>query len=81
MCIVCNCGDTGGEFLCEFARAQAAMKSAAQKMLECSKVATTPEQRWRYDATYKRMVKLIRQWNGLEQFRESAKPPSNVSFL
>jgi hypothetical protein len=70
MCIICNCGDIGDEFLCEFGRARASMKSAANWMLKCSQVAKTPEQRKSYDATYKRMVRLMSDWNRLEQQRE-----------
>lgn len=79
MCIICNCGDTGDEFLSEFARAQASMKSATARMLECSKVAATPLQRKGYDAAHKKMVRLSAEWNQIEQEREHARtsPPNH----
>lgn len=37
MCIICNCGDKGHEFLCAFSQSRAAMKKAAEMMLACSR--------------------------------------------
>lgn len=77
MCIICECYcmnsasmHTAEMFLSEFERSRQAMKSAADIMLQVSKIAVTPEGRKQYDRTHKIMVKLIRQWNVLEQSRE-----------
>jgi hypothetical protein len=78
MCIICNVGDvmenveTAEQFLSAFAGAQKAMKTAADKMLEVSKIACTADDRKRYDAIHKEMVRQIREWNRLEQKREHA---------
>ena len=74
MCIVCNC-DGGGyqhgaAFLSEFERARKAMADSAAAMLRCAEVAPDPDDRERYDRTHKQMVRLIRDWNRLEQQRE-----------
>lgn len=76
MCIICNAGDAGMLFLNEYAHARHHMKRAADAMLLCS--ATKPglkriDQRKQYNKTHKRMVRLIREWNRLEQFREVEK--------
>lgn len=42
-------------------------------MLKCSQTAPDPAVRKRYDATYKRMVRLMRDWNALEESRENTK--------
>jgi len=81
MCIICNvtCGSiaemdrkiqVASDFLNEFSAAQQAMKRAAQKMLEVSKITCKPEDGERYDAIHKEMVRQIREWNKLEQRRE-----------
>lgn len=76
MCIICNVGDdmkdieTAEQFLSTFADAQKAMKTASEKMLEVSKIACTADDRKRYDAIHKEMVRQIREWNKLEQKRE-----------
>ncbi len=74
MCIICNMPDFKHEpadrFLSTFEMSRRSMKAAAEAMLECSKVANTPEARKRYDATYKKMVRQIREWNKLEEKRE-----------
>jgi len=71
MCIICNCGDTGDRFLSEHYAAKLAIEKAKLTMLGCSKVATTPEARKRYDSTHKAMAKLLRDWNRLEELREN----------
>lgn len=70
MCIVCNCGDAAFPYLDAFAAASAHMERAATAMLDCAKVAKTPEQRKQYDATHKAMVRLKREWHKLEHTRE-----------
>lgn len=74
MCIICNCGSgDGDDFLVTFESARIAMNQAKEAMLKCSKTATSEEAKDRYDATHKKMAKLIREWNKLEEFRESLK--------
>jgi hypothetical protein len=76
MCIVCNCGDFGGEFVCAFTAAQSYMKAAADAMLKCSQVAIRLdkqpdyEQRRQYDAAHKQIVRVMREWNKIEHQRE-----------
>ncbi len=65
MCIICRCGDDGNRALDAFALSRTAMQRAAVAMKICS--ATDPG----YDATHKKMVKLMREWNRLEESRES----------
>jgi hypothetical protein len=71
MCIICNCGDDGDSFLTAFLNSQRAMRNAQDWMRRCSTHAVDAESRKRYDATHKRMVKLMREWNALEEFREN----------
>lgn len=73
MCIICNTTphtEVADTFLVEFERARQGMKAAADAMLACSRVATTPEHRKRYGAIHKAMVRQTREWNKLEQKRE-----------
>jgi hypothetical protein len=70
MCIICNCGDAGFDFLTDHGAAAGRMRAAKAKMLECSRIATEPEQRKRYDRMHKKMARLIREWNRIEQERE-----------
>jgi len=75
MCIICNMPDfkdgVADDFLSKFSVASQAMTAAATAMLECAKIANTPEARSRYDATHKKMVQMVRDWNRLEQEREA----------
>lgn len=75
MCIICNVPATGtftaaDDFLSAFEQSRQAMRSAADHMLEVSKIAISAEDRRRYDMMHKEMVRQIRAWNGLEQKRE-----------
>lgn len=76
MCIICNMGDDlnkvskADEFLAAFSASSAAMKRAADALLEVSRIAPEAEDRKRYDALHKQMVKQTREWNRLEQKRE-----------
>ena len=70
MCIICNCDETGEAFLIAFEGARTNMQAARDHMLECSRVAIDQDVRKQYDATHKQMVRLIREWNSLEQQRE-----------
>ena len=77
MCIICNCNKAGDTFLHEHFVAARSMKNAAAAMLICSQTSNSKfepdraaENRKRYDKTHKKMVKLIRAWNRLEQERE-----------
>lgn len=86
MCIFCNLvqddpyveGEIAVAFLASFEGSRRTMKEAADRMLECSKRAATPEARRRYNATHKEMVKLIRAWNSLEEKRENREVRTNV---
>jgi len=73
MCIICNCGDDGDNFLYEYEVARGKMKKAREAMLKCSQVATDEESRKRYKATYNKMASIIKDWNSIEEFRENVK--------
>ena len=65
MCIICNVGtDLADPCLWEHVQARLAMQKAADAFMAASKVDR------RYDATHKAMVRLIRDWNRLEETRE-----------
>lgn len=81
MCIICNVVgedvsaayhglDKATDFLHAFRASQEGMKRAADAMLAVSKIAVTPEDRKRYDAIHKDMVRQMREWNKLEEKRE-----------
>lgn len=77
MCIICNFttpdeqfGGCGDRFLSAFSASRANMKRAADEMLICSKTAPTPEARKLYGRAHKKMVRIIRDWNRIEQERE-----------
>ena len=70
MCIICNCGDEGDEFLYAFELSRDAMGNAKEAMLKCTKTAKTQQDRARYDAVHKAMVRLTHAWNRLEERRE-----------
>lgn len=77
MCIICNCGDNHKEadiFLGSFERARNAMRRAVDAMKVVSTVATTKDDRKRYDRTHKKMVRILRDWNRIEQEREAHIP-------
>ena len=65
MCIICNCGADGENFLASFSLSRDAMKKAKDEMMKCSSVDR------RYDAIHKKMVRLIKEWNSIEQEREN----------
>jgi uncharacterized coiled-coil DUF342 family protein len=71
MCIICNCGDDGDEFLTAHSRTSGAMQEAKDAMLKCSQTATDPAVRKRYDAMHKKITRMLRDWNRIEQERES----------
>lgn len=72
MCIICNINDelTASRFLDSFEAARAAMRKSAADMMAVRDSAPNKETRKRYDRTHKRMVKIIREWNGVEHERE-----------
>jgi hypothetical protein len=70
MCIICNCGDDGDEFLLAFERARSGMKASKVAMLKCSQVAADVATQARYDAMHKKIARLLREWNAIEQERE-----------
>jgi hypothetical protein len=75
MCIICNTPPYNTEadsFLTHYSRSRSAMKASALLLKQCSAIALTPEVRKQYDKTHKKMVRLIREWNKLEQMRERA---------
>jgi hypothetical protein len=78
MCILCNCGFDGpaDEFLGAFEASRRIMKRATEEMGRCARIDR------RYDKTHKRMVRLMRDWNRIEQERErpfdgAARPESH----
>lgn len=72
MCIICNTKDhqTGDAFLFAFDSSRRAMALSAKAMLACSEDAIGAESRERYARVHKQMVRLIREWNRIEQTRE-----------
>lgn len=73
MCIICNMKgreDVAEEFLSAYMTAQVAMKKAKHAMFICSEEAVTPEARVSYDAAHKAIVRLVNEWNKIEQRRE-----------
>lgn len=78
MCIVCNCGEVGDDFLAEFSAARGAMERAKKAMLICAQSAKhhesgepIPVARRSYDRAHKKMVRLCREWNAIEAEREA----------
>lgn len=79
MVILCNADEAAAErYLIEDQDARRHMRAAADAMLECSKTAKDAETAARYDAAHKKMVRLMRDWNRLEQEREV--PPAGVKM-
>lgn len=77
MCIVCNCGEVGDDFLAYFSAARDAMERAKKAMLICAQsakrhdsVEPIPVARISYDRAHKKMVRLCREWNAIEAERE-----------
>ena len=77
MCIICNCGDAGDEFLGAFNDVSFALWKARSAMLKCSNIANgkfqperAPITRKRYDMIHKKIVRLHREWNAIEHERE-----------
>ena len=68
MCIICNCD--GGEMLSAFESARQAMKRSKEAMLKCSKSSCDKVAAKQYDKVHKEMVRLIKEWNTLEEKRE-----------
>ena len=71
MCIICNCDETGDEFLAEYKKAKGHMNKAIKLMKKCSEVAEFKEQRDQYDATHKEMKRILKKWNKIEHMREA----------
>lgn len=74
MCILCNLplGNTHGEdFLRHLHAASSSMRLAEESMLAVSLTAITGEDRSRYNAHHKAMVRARKAWNKLEQKREA----------
>jgi len=76
MCIICNMQrddlgfDAAEDFLSSHYRAGKTMREASDAMLKCSKLAINKEDKKRYAMIHKKMVKMRRAWNALEQLRE-----------
>lgn len=76
MCIICNLEDPSAgldeadRFLKRFAEASKAMKAAAAELDAVTKLVREPH-RSRYKQTHHKMVRLMREWNRLEQEREA----------
>lgn len=72
MCIVCNAGDDGLEFVEKFAHASKTMSQATAAMLRCATVhgGISVEQQRRYGEIHREMVKMVRAWNDIEHRRE-----------
>lgn len=79
MCIICNMAEQEAmekafDFLGNFEQAGRLMRLAEEQMLELSSLPPDPEVRKQYDLTHKRMVRLRKEWNAIEHFRELATP-------
>jgi len=77
MCIICNCGDDGDDFLMHFSAVKQHMRLAAEAMLRCSKLGNkyfqpghASRNRQRYDQIHKKIVKMRKEWNKIEHERE-----------
>jgi hypothetical protein len=57
-------------FLFEFRHAQEHMKKSAAALLDVRALPADKAARKRYDRAHKKMVRLIRDWNRIEQERE-----------
>ena len=73
MCIICNAGDVGDDFLSAFESSRSAMRDAAKAMLKVK--AAAPQHAAQYDRAHKQMVRLIREWNKVEMLREQHMEP------
>lgn len=77
MCIICNVpgegpeAHLGQEFLDAFAASRDAMSKAADAMAAVLRTDLDPAVRRRYDRTHKAMRRRIREWNALEELRET----------
>lgn len=71
MCIICNAGAVGDEFLYKFRTASLAMGEAKAAMMACAEVADDPAVRERYGRAHREMVRLHRAWNCIEHQREA----------
>jgi hypothetical protein len=71
MCIICNCGDDGEEFMSKFQVSQKAMKDACEAMLVCAQTAKHEGERKRYDKAHKHMIRCLKEWNRTEHIREN----------
>ena len=85
MCMLCHCGDDGEKFLSAFEDSRTAMKRAIAAIHTCSGTALHPvtrvpyhEARTQYDRMHKKMVRLLREWNKIEQEREQVNGGTHV---
>ncbi|MDE2103232.1 MAG: hypothetical protein KGL39_38655 [Patescibacteria group bacterium] len=76
MCIICKCNgvnpndpEPGSDFLSAFYDVQRAIETAKAAMHRCAKVDRS------YDASHKAIVRMQRDWNRLEHYREAAASP------
>ena len=79
MCIFCNMGhdesalNEADKFLGEFAGASRKMKQAVDQMKVVAGVCP-PAHRSQYDAAHKALVRILRNWNRMEELREHPAP-------
>jgi aspartate carbamoyltransferase catalytic subunit len=77
MCMICNVpgegqgGHPGQDFLDAFAASREAMSNAADAMAAVLRTDLDAAVRRRYDRTHKAMRRRIREWNALEELRET----------
>lgn len=81
MCIRCNVpeqpsSDPAGIFLEAFSASRDAMRRAAEAMDVVLRTDLDPEVRRRYDRAHKAMRRRMREWNAIEEMRESPEPSS-----
>ncbi len=84
MCILCNMGHDANArceanfFLGDFAGASKKMKLAVEQMRVVAR-ACPPSHRGQYDAAHKAMVRILRDWNRIEETREHPATALNSS--
>jgi hypothetical protein len=77
VCIICNMGHNensiyqADRFLAMFRTAGNYMRDAGNQLLVVADLATDPKVGRRYRSLQKKMAKLTKEWNRLEQIREA----------
>jgi hypothetical protein len=73
MCIICNVGYEADKFLTPYDRARSEMRHAIDGMEAVIRAAPSREMQNRYKRAHHKMVRLLRDWNRIEQERENGR--------